>query len=419
MGNSLIAALTGEVTQLPPPNLPGRTMHAIEDNRPQAASLLEIANRCNRRSKLVIEARAARQGFTLVELLVVIAIIGILVALLLPAVQAAREAARRTQCKTNLKNIGLAFLNHHDIHGAFPSGGWNGTFTGDPNLGYGRTQPGGWIYSILPFLEEEALHDLGAGMTLGTPEQQNAALTRDETPLSVLTCPSRRAPGVVANSAFKYPANGGQNQVQGRSDYAANVGDVRNFESRCGTTPDFVLGSDWATVYQSNNLRRVLKTHFRNTYKAALTGLNQKTFTGACFCGSEVSIAKVTDGTSKTYAVGERYVSPNSFEESSTENDWSMYSGMQDDVGRSAFALFNPATGELNTTTNIQPDRIFADSANTDGQTTRYSFGGPHSGGVLFVFCDGSVRNISANIDQAAHAFLANRKDGQQIPEGI
>ena len=113
----------------------------------------------------VLRSRAAEGGrrrgaFTLVELLVVIAIIGILVALLLPAIQAAAgEAARRGQCKNNLKQLALACLQHHDTFKTFPASGWGWHWTGDPNLGYGREQPGSWTYHILPFIEETALHD--------------------------------------------------------------------------------------------------------------------------------------------------------------------------------------------------------------------------------------------------------------------
>ncbi|MEM7284686.1 MAG: DUF1559 domain-containing protein, partial [Pseudomonadota bacterium] len=104
-----------------------------------------------------------RHGFTLVELLVVIAIVGILVALLLPAVQSAREAARRIQCKNHLTQFGLGMLNHHDAHGIFPTGGWSQRWTGDPDLGFDEDQPGGWEYNVLPFIEEMAMYEMGAG----------------------------------------------------------------------------------------------------------------------------------------------------------------------------------------------------------------------------------------------------------------
>ena len=134
-----------------------------------------------------------KHGFTLVELLVVITIIGILIALLLPAVQAAREAARRMQCQNHLKQLALGCLNHESATGRFPTDGWGYAWTGDADRGTDWRQPGGWLYNILPFIEQQPLHDLGIG---NDPNKPALNLQRVATPLDTLYCPSRRPAAV-------------------------------------------------------------------------------------------------------------------------------------------------------------------------------------------------------------------------------
>jgi len=140
-----------------------------------------------------IYRKPQRIGFTLVELLVVIAIIGVLIALLLPAVQQAREAARRMQCSNHLKQIGLAVHNYHDTYGSFPPGiivDYDRTATWDV-----LSSPSAWNWSalILPFMEQQALHD-GLGITQGVyadeAYQDNTRLALMQTPIAGYRCPS-------------------------------------------------------------------------------------------------------------------------------------------------------------------------------------------------------------------------------------
>src|SRR5215212_4904099 len=168
-------------------------------------------NRCggpnmNMQTRLIklTRARFVRQGFTLVELLVVIAIIGLLVSLLLPAVQSAREAGRRASCANNLKQIGLAFLLHHDSHAFFPFGG---AYRSYPNMNsngvpyVGDSQTGGWAFQILPYIEEDPLYHCGDLKIIQT------------TPITLYFCPSRRRPQVAA---------GGWAPGNALTDYAAS-----------------------------------------------------------------------------------------------------------------------------------------------------------------------------------------------------
>jgi prepilin-type N-terminal cleavage/methylation domain-containing protein/prepilin-type processing-associated H-X9-DG protein len=137
--------------------------------------------------------RRPRRGFTLVEILVVIAIVGMLVALLLPAIQMAREASRRSSCANNLRQQAVAVRLHEQNHKTFPTGGWKG-YLGDPDGGYGTKQPGGWIYNILSYIEQDSLRQLGRG-TSG-PQKQQAFTTLMQSPIAVFYCPSRRPPGL-------------------------------------------------------------------------------------------------------------------------------------------------------------------------------------------------------------------------------
>src|SRR5262245_36515861 len=102
-------------------------------------------------------------GYTLVEVLVVVAIVTVLIGLLLPAIQKIREAAHRIQCTNNLKQLGIAALNHESVYGRLPGGGWTGRWLGEPDRDPGKKQPGGWIYQLLRFMEQENLAAWGAG----------------------------------------------------------------------------------------------------------------------------------------------------------------------------------------------------------------------------------------------------------------
>lgn len=168
-----------------------------------------------------VAGRNSPHGMTIIELLVVITIIGVLIALLLPAIQAAREAARRAQCSSNMKQIGLAMLHYHDTHRTFP-----------PALvGKAYADRWGWSGMLLPFLEQGALHDKLAvyGCYIPAPTDSNGLKTE----LSVFTCPSD--PGEATNPVFKN---------YGRSSYpaSASVLGTRLRDIRDGTSNTIMVG---------------------------------------------------------------------------------------------------------------------------------------------------------------------------------
>jgi prepilin-type N-terminal cleavage/methylation domain-containing protein len=334
--------------------------------------------------------RNTSRGFTLVELLVVIAIIGILVALLLPAVQAAREAARRAQCQNHLKQMALGALNHESSNKFLPVAGWCATSSGDPDEGYGRDQPGGWPYNLLSYIEEQALHDLGAG--LPTAQKFQIFMTRDQTPVSAYYCPTRRP-------ARAYPintrnANHAANiSAAAKIDYAINVGDATcNYDTALATCarpplppaswPAWNTGVAWPTTTPVSN-RNALSPKLENAL---------------------VKLSYITDGTSKTYLIGECYRNPDAAINGYAANDdWPCYNGAQDDKERSVgydARLYRAGHPPTQDTPGLMTDAV------------RFAFGSAHAAGFFMAFCDGSVQFIGYDIDLETHRQNGHRADG-------
>lgn len=329
----------------------------------------------------------SRRAFTLVELLVVIAIIGILVALLLPAVQAAREAARRSECTSHQKNIVLAMLNHESTHGSWPASGWKGHWSGDPDRGAGANQPGAWLFGILPFIEEQATYDMGSGAK--GAERKALLGKRDGTTLPWANCPTRRSggpyPQTITNllsgdgtgAASRYTAT-----AQARGDYAASVGDETNFDGKC-----LSLAPDAYNV-------------FKPGFPPPIT-----TFSGVSFCGVAVKSRNITDGLSKTIAIGERYVPVKDYETGNwLGDDWNMYVGFQDDTVRSTYY-----GGRYVTHNPVQDSDVLSGA---QAAAARELFGSAHPGGCLFGMCDGSVSLVAYDVDPQVFRQMGHRADG-------
>ncbi len=337
-------------------------------------------------------------GFTLVELLIVISIIGVLVALLMPAVNAARESGRRAQCGNNLHQMALGCLQHEAKMQFLPTGGWGVLWGGEADRGYGVTQPGGWQYSILPFIDLVDLHDLDKGLsqpgdTITSNAARFAAGTRiAQTVVPLFLCPSRSK---VKASVDNYPNdffNINPQKNIARSDYAANAGSSFTTVGCGGKFPTSyptpsAMAYDWTQSY------------------GAINSITEP-LTGVIFRASALSLALVKDGASFTYMIGERYLCPDAYNTGPYEdNDQGWDEGYDYNVIRGT--KFPPA----------QDHAGQCGAQNYSGQPSpnQYMtmFGSPHAAGFHMAFCDGSVRKMNFSIDPTLHQQLGNRADGQ------
>jgi len=321
------------------------------------------------------------RGFTLVELLVVIAIIGILIALLLPAVQAAREAARRIECSNNLHQLSLACLAHQEQQKYFPSGGWGFQWVGDSSRGFGENQPGSWLFSILPFVDESNIHRLGHD-SVGADQRQEIA-RQNRVVVPYFYCPSRRVPQKRPTTFT--PINSAPIGEIVRSDYAANTGDVGNGTAMPPQGPPAAaanLGYDWSTIDSFS-----------------------RTLTGVIFVRSRVTPAQISDGLTNTLLLGEKTIDPQHYDSGQAWNDnQGAFTGFNWDNQRVARPGLAPG-----------PDTPGQDSAGLNSPRLS-AFGSAHRDVWHAAFCDGAVTGISYTIGGVVAGQLANRRDGKHMP---
>jgi prepilin-type N-terminal cleavage/methylation domain-containing protein len=303
------------------------------------------------------------KGFTLIELLVVIAIIAVLIALLLPAVQQAREAARRSQCKNNLKQIGLAFHNYHDTHGVLPPGAFSSNWIG-------------WGTFLLPYLDQSPLYQqIVSNNGFNAPwysalNSGNETYVKDKlsrTSLSVFLCPSDPMEGINPKM-YDY----------GGSNYAANAGHL--FSPNASPSEQKYIGP----FLKDKTIK----------FGAITDGLSN-----VIFLGEKKTVGTTSSATLPKYYFGSVWigapVQDRYFPKGTTEWDSNANEGRK----------LSLVVG----TTNI--------NYVINSQAYAQSYSSLHVGGAQFVMGDGSVRFISENISAADYQRLGSIGDGEVVGE--
>jgi len=294
---------------------------------------------------MILSSSKERRGFTLVELLVVIAIIGILVALLLPALASVREAARLTQCKSNLKQIGLASLQYAVAKKHYPMGRDN---TDQHSVS--------WAFRLLPYMGEDSTFDT-FDKDFRVDDEENAIAMR--TPVTTFICPTR-------------------------GNFLAN----RNFDNE-DTAPEVTgvaAGGDYAACPGANIL-----------YPYERVPPSNPAFRGAIHTNSRVRPSQVTDGESRTVMIGQRHgfdIEPDPGEDS-WKKPWQ--------IGDTAFFSGDNPDAIFATLTQGLPQEKEAGKDERDSW-----FGGPHPDSTPFVYLDGHVLAIANDTPVAELAPLGS-----------
>ncbi len=318
------------------------------------------------------------RGFTLIELLVVIAIIAILIALLLPAVQQAREAARRTQCKNNLKQLGLALHNYHDVHGLFPAASYL-----DKSPGGNINSQWAWSVMILPFIDQAPLFNQ---LQIGPSTFEDAAndpvrLALMTTPQMAFICPSDPEAEVNRNRPF---VGGGGGGLCNPMPHPTDIQFAKSNYMGCNGNRD----NDG--IFDSGNNRRI-------------------------------GIRDITDGTSNTIMVGERG-SKNNSGDPSLDGPWAgVWAGQEltCDGLTNVWCLAAKTEYQMNTGKT-------SSAGTTATDNLLLAFTSEHVGGAQFLLADGSTRFISENIqwndtttsnDVGIYHNLGSIQDGNVIGE--